>query len=438
VPVKKKIPAVKEKAAAKKAAGRGRVRAAKAAVEEPRRVTWMLKPAEDALETILDAVVAVSATEEVFIAACVDRVLARDFVSPLTIPPVDRSERDGYAVRATDTAAAGEATAVSLQQIGHATAGSPFTGRVAAGQCIRIATGSVMPGGTDAVVMFEDVAASDGGVRVTKPVARGAWVAMAGSDFQKGRVVIPGGAVLSPPKLTAAAAMGVAKLKCLRKPKVLVYTTGNEVRRPGEKLREGDVYDGITYPLVALMRQNGCEAHCRRIVRDTLKEQRKALKDAAAKFDAVIFTGGTSVGDRDYGRLALDAEGETLVHGVNVKPGKPLLFGRIGRTPVFGLPGFPVSALLLAYTFVVPAVQKLAGLPQLYEPLQEVVLAEGIRAEKDKVFVVPVRLDEHGNAASAFLGSASIRTVSEADGYIVLTAEEGDLKAGDVGEVRLM
>jgi molybdopterin molybdotransferase len=432
------------KAAKRPAAGRGAPRGASgkgkrraAAVAAPTVVSWMLKEPEEAQETVVDAIEPVKGTEVVALVDCVDRVLAEDVKSKLTLPPVDRSERDGYAVRSGDCG--GER--VSLKQVGIATAGNATGRKVGAGECLRIATGAVLPPGADAVVMFEDAtagAAGEGTVSIKGPVGRWQWVAKAGSDIAKGTVVVPKGEVLSPPRIAALGALGLSTVKVLRRPRAIVFTTGDEVRNAGEKLRPGDVYDGNTAALTALLRHNGLEAVAAKRVPDTLAAQVKALKAAAAKYDAVVFTGGTSVGDHDFARRALDACGTTLVHGVNLKPGKPLLFGMIGKVPVFGLPGFPVSAMMLAYVFVVPAVHKLAGYPQPYEAYEDIPLAMPVKGDKHKMFVLPVRIDEHGHALPTFRGSAEISSISSADGYITIPAGEDVYEEGTEAPVRLM
>jgi len=432
--LKAKKPAKK---VAKKSAAKSRVPEpveGRANFTPPAKVTWMLKDPEEAQEIVIEAIHPVVGNEEVALVDCVDRVLAADVKSGLTLPPVDRSERDGYAVRSADCG--GEL--IHLTQVGSATAGNPSGLSVGAGQCLRIATGAIIPPGADAVVMFEDSSAVDGRIAIKGPVKAWQWVARVGSDITKGDVVVPKGDMLSPPRIAAMGALGLAKVKVLRRPKAIVYTTGDEVRVPGEKLRPGDVYDGNTAALTALLRHNGIDAVAAKKVPDTLEAQVKALKAAAAKYDVVVFTGGTSVGDHDYARRALDACGTTLVHGVNLKPGKPLLFGMVGKVPVFGLPGFPVSAMILAHVFLVPAVHKLAGYPQPYEAYEDIPLAMPVKGDAHKMFVIPVRIDDHGHAMPTFRGSAEISSIASADGYITLPPGDEIYEEGTEAPVRLM
>jgi molybdopterin molybdotransferase len=360
-------------------------------------------------------------------------VIADDLLSPLSIPSVDRSERDGFALRSAETAAA----PTVLQLVGSATAGTPFVGELLPGACVRIATGATLPADADAVVMFEECSHGGSAVTVSRAIAPAEWIGKAGSDLRKGGVVIPALSTLAPPTLAAAAALGVSELRCLRRPRVMVYTTGNEVRSPGESLREGDVFDGISVPLIVLLRSLGCDAHFRQPVRDTLEAQREVLAAEAKTNDMVIFTGGTSVGEKDFGRLAMDAEGATLIHGVDIKPGRPMLFGRVGSTPVFGLPGFPVSALTLAYSFLVPAVRQLSGARSLPRSCRA-KLAEPLRPDPKVTFVVPVALSSDGLARSTFRGSGHITTISTAIGLVCLAPGTAELPAGTDVEVQLL
>lgn len=407
------------------------------AAQPTSRISWMMQEPEIALDLMVSLLRPVTGLEKVYLLDSIDRVVGADIKSPLTLPPVDRSERDGYAVRASDC----RGDRVKLRQVGIATAGNPAGVAVGEGECLRIATGSVLPKGADSVVMFEDTADDHGQIYIKQPVKSGQWVATVGSDIAKGATIVAAGDVLSPPKIAALSALGLSEVKVLRRPTALVYTTGDEVRSPGEKLRAGDVYDGNTVALTALLRQNGIDAIAGPKVEDTLAAQTKALKAAAAKYDLVVFSGGTSVGDHDFGRRALDAVGETLIHGVNLKPGKPLLFGLAGgtkRVPVFGLPGFPVSAMMLAYVFLIPASHRIAGYPQPYEAYENVPLGEAVKADPHKMFVIPVKINDHGEAVPTFRSSAEISSIASADGYITLPAGDESYEPGVEAPVRLM
>lgn len=402
------------------------------AAAAPTRVQWMLKSADEALDIMLTSAKSMRESELVPIAQLLDRVLAASIASPLTLPQVDTSERDGYALRSAD---ASEPGAV-LKVVGEATAGSPFAGSLKAGTCIRIATGSIVPKGADAVVMFEDVAdASEGQIKLPFAAKPWDWIARKGSDMHKGMKLFNKGDVLAAPQIAALGAIGLESVSVLRRPRALVFTTGNEVRQPGEPLEPGQVYDGNTAALSALMRGCGVNVTERRTVKDTLAGMCKVLRDSAEKYDLVVFTGGTSVGDKDYARRALDAEGRTLVHGVAVKPGKPLLFGKVGDCLVVGLPGFPTSAMMLALAFLQPLCLKLAGFPGVSEPSIDVTLAGRMSLVPDKTSVLPVNIGEDGLCRPTFHGSASISSIAFANGYVVLPPGEGVVNEGDDCEV---
>lgn len=402
----------------------------------PKRVTWKLKKLDDALRILMRATKSISEYIELPLAECGGRVSAQEIKSNLKLPPVDRSERDGYALRSKDCESAG----VGLVQIGEATAGHPFDARIKPGTCVRIATGAVMPSGADAVAMFEDVEAGmDGAIKINQRVEKHQWVGLAGSDFKLGQRVLKSGELLTPPAIAGLGSLGVASLQVLRQPRATVFTTGDEVKKPGQELGDGDVFDGNTAGLCALLGEEGVDAKAHATVLDTLGKLTATLKRLAAKNDLIVFTGGTSVGDRDYGRLALDACGETLVHGLNLKPGKPLLAGTIGGCLVIGLPGFPTSAMMVAYTVLVPLARKLAGRPiDAPRDFAEAKLAEEVRPNPHKTFALPVRFNALGEVESAFRGSGQVSTLSLADGILMLEAGGKTLKAGTSVRVRLM
>jgi len=402
---------------------------------KPKRVSWKLKDLAPALKIILKSASPITEYEELPLHECAGRVLAMDVNSSLKLPPVDRSERDGYALRSADCAQAN----AELEQIGEATAGHPFTSKLKPGTCVRIATGAVIPAGADAVVMFEDAeAGSADRIKITQSVAKHQWIARAGSDYRQGQRIKNSGDLLSPASLTGIGSLGIASLQVFRKPRAAVFTTGDEVKKPGQELGPGDVYDGNTAGLVALLRAQGIDAQPQRTVPDTLSKLSATLQKLAGKFDLIVFTGGTSVGDRDFGRPALDAVGQTLVHGLNLKPGKPLLAGMIGSTSVIGLPGFPTSALIVAYSVLIPLARRLAGAP-LEQAKDRVVakLAEDVKPDRLKTFAIPMRFNAQGELESCFKGSAQVSTLAAADAILTLDPGEKSLPAGSIVSLRL-
>ena len=380
----------------------------------------------DALRKILARATPLARIEATPLHQAAGRILARAVKAKLTMPPCNRSERDGYAVRASDCTRPG----ALLTQIGVAVAGSPFRAKVGAGQCVRIATGAVMPPGTDAVVMFEDADDRDGSILARHAVERFSWVARTGSDMRRGRPLAARGDSITPAQISVIAANGHREVKVFARPRVLLFTTGDEVKRHGERLSPGDVYDGNTAALAALLSRHGAEVTLRDNVQDSLAALRRTLKSASTRFDLVVFSGGTSVGDRDFGRRALDAEGRTEIHGISLKPGKPLLFGSVGRCLVFGLPGFPTSCLLVAYVMVIPALRSMARAGTDAQRITRHILAEPLQPDLERLYVAPVALDAKNMAHPVFKGSASLTSVSDAAGYVILEAGLAAVEAG--------
>ncbi len=402
------------------------------------KVWWKLHEPEPAHEKIMRATKALKDKEEIKLSQAADRILAQNIKSPLSLPFADRSERDGYALRAAEC----KKVPLELTQTGSIRAGDKKSKtRLQNGSCIKVATGALMPPGSDTVVMFEEVEKTSQGILLTQAPGVGSWVSKAGSDIQRGQLLAQKGDIITPPLISTLAVCGIASVEVIRKPRVLVFTTGNEVKSPRKNahIQPESVFDGNSDALVGLLRQNGADLDCRRPVKDTFEALAQTLQKAAEDYDLIVFTGGTSVGEKDYGRRVLDSLGKTIIHGVNIKPGKPLLFGKVDQTLVMGLPGFPVSALLLAYNFLIPLVQKLAGYGNTLDPWVDTELIEDIQPDPHKHFVVPVAFhEEGGGVSSTFRGSSAISTLAQAEGYIVLPPGNKAYQAGTQVSVRMM
>jgi molybdopterin molybdotransferase len=305
------------------------------------------------------------------------RVLAEDLPSTLDVPPADNTSMDGYAVRATDAPVAGTVLTVA-QRIPAGHVGEPLQPGTAA----RIFTGGQVPAGADAVVMQEQCEALPqpgdglGAVRVNVVPKPGQWIRRRGEDVQQGAVVLHRGQRLTPQALGLAASVGAARLQVLRRPRVAVFSTGDELAMPGEPLAPGAIYNSNRFTLRALLQAAGCEVSDQGIVRDTLAATRAALRAAAAGNDLIVTSGGVSTGEEDHLKPAARAEGELHDWQVAMKPGRPLAFGTIrretgGAALLVGLPGNPVSAFithLVAVTTVLRVLQGMdpglpAGLP---------------------------------------------------------------------------
>ena len=289
-----------------------------------------------------------------------DRVLARDQVSTLDVPPMDNSQMDGYAVRAADLLA-GQPMAVS-QRIAAGEVAVPL----AAGTAARIFTGAMVPAGADAVIMQEQAVLDGGQVRFDILPAAGDWIRRAGEDIRRDSVVLTAGTRLTPQALGLAASVGLAMLPVRPRLRVACFFTGDELAMPGETLAPGAIYNSNRFVLVALLRRLGCDVTDLGIVSDSLDATRSALREAARRCDLIVTSGGMSVGEEDHVRPALEAEGSLRTWQIAIKPGKPLAWGAVrradgGSAHFIGLPGNPVSSFVTFLLFVRPFILRLQG-----------------------------------------------------------------------------
>ena len=328
------------------------------------------RPALQALDDVLERVLSVAAqrriaeTERVSTLEALGRVLAEGVRSGLDVPPADNTAMDGYALRAADVPAAGTLLPVS-QRIPAGVVGTPL----APGSAARIFTGAQVPAGADAVVMQEQCEAVTGedlgAVRINTVPGTGQWIRRRGEDVQHGAEVLAAGARLSPQALGMAASVGAAALTVRRRPRVALFSTGDELVMPGEPLKPGAIYNSNRFTLQALLQAAGCEVVDRGIVPDRLDATRTALREAAASVDLILSCGGVSVGEEDHLKPAVQAEGWLEAFQIAMKPGKPLAFGTVkraaGDTLFIGLPGNPVSAFVTFLLIVAPALRALQG-----------------------------------------------------------------------------
>jgi molybdopterin molybdotransferase len=309
---------------------------------------------EEALAKLLAAATPISGTEELPTAQALGRVLARDLVSPLDVPPLANTSMDGYAVRTADVPVAGTVLPVS-QRVAAGQVGAVLQPGTAA----RIFTGAPLPEGADAVVMQEQCEAVDGRVKIQAVPVPGQWVRQRGEDLREGAVVLARGRRLTPQALGLAATAGAASLAVVRRPRVALMSTGDELVMPGEPLRPGAIYNANRDTLRALLAQFGCECTDLGIVPDTLEATRTALRGAARGHDLILSSGGVSVGEEDHIRPAVSAEGQLDLWQIAIKPGKPLAFGHVrreggGEAAFIGLPGNPVSSFITFLLMVRP------------------------------------------------------------------------------------
>jgi molybdopterin molybdotransferase len=328
---------------------------------------------DEARERIL-GVMRPTRPEVVGLADAWNRVTAAEVVARLTQPPMDVSAMDGYALRAVDGAL--DAT---LTVVGAAPAGHPFDSVVGAGQAVRLFTGSVVPAGADSILLQEDATRDGDSVRVNEAVVAGRHIRRKGQDFAAADVVIPSGRRLTARDIGLAAAANYPWLSVHRRPRVAILATGDEIAMPGEPIPPGGIVSSNSHALAALVRATGADPMILPVVGDE-RSAIGAVADSLPGVDILVTTGGASVGDHDLVMAALQARGMTLdFWQIAMRPGKPLLFGELGATPVLGLPGNPVSAIVCAILFLVPALARLSGLPAAPPPVSTAILGAPVK-----------------------------------------------------------
>ena len=320
-----------------------------------------LLPVADAVKLLLNAARPLHVRETVATLAANGRVLAEPQISRLDVPPMDNTQMDGYAVRAADCAS-GSARLKVTQRI---PAGKPGQA-LAPGTAARIFTGALIPAGADAVVMQEQCSAESDTVLIGHQPASGDWIRRRGEDIRAGAVILKAGMRLRPQDLGLAASVGLATLPVIRQLRVAVFFTGDELAMPGEELKPGAIYNSNRFTLRAMLGNLGCFCTDFGIVPDSLDATRATLREAASEHDLIITSGGVSVGEEDYLRPAVEAEGRLAMWKIAVKPGKPLAFGEVHRSEpgnafFIGLPGNPVSSLVTFMLFVRPFILRMQG-----------------------------------------------------------------------------
>jgi molybdenum cofactor synthesis domain-containing protein len=390
----------------------------------------------EALDIILAHAVPDGRTEEVGLAGSAGRVLAEEVVSQIDVPPFDRSAMDGYAARSEDLVGAGELSPAELRVVGELFAGDPDAIRVEPGTACRVATGAVLPEGADAVVMAEYASEEAGTVRLRRAEPKWGNVSRRGSDMKKGTSVLQAGWVLDPARVGVLASLGYASVKVLARPRLAIISSGNEIAEPGGPLGPAQVYNSNSYTLASLVDQNGGKARILPRIEDTKEAIRDAIRKAEADgFEALAVSGGSSVGERDLLAGVLSEMGEMLFHGVQIKPGKPFLFGRVGKLLVFGVPGYPAACLTVGYVFLAPAVRKMAGLPAARRTVRA-RLARRVASRLGRVQFLTVKLVA-GEAEPVFKESGAITSLAAADGYIVVPDNVELLEKGEEVEIVL-
>jgi len=398
-------------------------------------------PVAKAREVIARFLHPVTATERLSVRAALGRVLAEDVVSPLNVPAHDNSAMDGYAVRFADLKGDGE---VTLKVTGTAFAGTPFQGAVKSGECVRIMTGGVVPAGADAIVMQEHVKAVQDRVTIGPGHRKGQNLRRAGEDLMVGQVALKRGLPLRPAEVGLISSLGIGEVTVYRRLRVAFFSTGDELISIGTQPREGQIYDSNRYTIHGMLTRLGCEVLDMGVVRDDPKLLEQAFHDAAAAADVVITSGGVSVGEADFVKDLLGRLGEVVFWKIAMKPGRPLAYGKIGAAHFFGLPGNPVSVMVTFYQFVRDALLTLSGrdpvppLPTFKVPCVSSLKKAPGRTEFQRGVL---ERDSHGTwsvRVTGEQGSGILRSMSEANCFIILPDAQGNVASGTLVEVQLM
>src|SRR6478672_3023311 len=390
--------------------------------------------------------------ETVPLAAALARVVATGIAALADAPPSDRSSVDGFALRAADAAGASEAAPRRFRLNAEVLAcGVAPAIEVAPGTATAIATGGVVPRGADAVVMIEQTALEEGPegpgdgpvMLLSRAAAPGQCIAFAGSDIARGEALLRAGALVTSREIGMLAAAGLAEVPVVRRPRVAVLSTGDELVPPGAPLPPGGITDSNAAILCAAVAEHGGEPLPMGIFRDDEAVLEAAVRQALATADLVVMSGGTSKGAGDVSHRILARLGGpgVLVHGVALKPGKPLCLAAVGTRPVVILPGFPTSAVFTFHEFVVPVIRALAGLPERPETEVTATLAVRTPSELGRTEYVMVSLAEGGDGLRAFplgKGSGSVTAFSQADGFFAIPALDQGAEAGTPVSVRLI
>lgn len=390
---------------------------------------------DEARRVLKDRISPLSRTEEIELDLCVGRVLARDVFAPMNLPPFSRAAMDGYALRAEDTYGASLHTPRLLKIVGEIKAGEMKKLRVGEGECIKIATGALMPEGADAVVAVEETVEQDCNVKVLKPVYPRANVSMEGADVKLGEKVMERDEVLNPPKISLLASMGIRKVEVYQRPRVAIVSTGNEIVELGSELGYGKVYDCNSHAISAIVRENGGDPTILGIFEDTVEDNRRALNEAMS-YDLIIFSGGSSVGERDILPRVVEENGELIFHGVRSRPAKPVLFGIVNGKPVIGLPGYPASCMIACYVYIRPIIRRMAHLPAHGRKMR-VKVAHRIPLTVGNTHFIPVKIRD-GMAYSVFKESGTITSISHADGILEVGENVSIIEEGEEVEVELI
>ncbi len=396
-----------------------------------------LMPFAQALETMLAAISPITEIEKITLSKGLGRVLSSDITSPINVPPHNNSAMDGYAFAQSNLL-----NREFLTLAGRSMAGQPYQGTCGKGECIRIMTGAKMPEGCDTVEMQENCQVEGGNVRFLAQRKAGEHVRYAGEDIKKGHVVFAQGRRLSAIDIGVLASLGIDKLQVFRKLNVALIATGDELKSLGQPLGDGDIYESNSYALAGMLKNLNVNVIDFGVIADDEAAIRTAFLQADQQADAVISSGGVSVGDADYTKLVLEQIGEIGFWKIAMKPGKPFAFGKLPNSLFFGLPGNPVSAMVTADLLAMPALLKLQNCHTAPAITLKAKTLTDLRKSPGRMDFQRGVLSYDNDGAlmvnsTGSQGSGILTSIASANCYIVLPAEQGRVPAGATVNVRL-
>lgn len=391
-------------------------------------------PVELAQQIMREAIEPVTAIESVAIRDSLDRTLAKDILSPINVPAHDNSAMDGYAMRGADLDKDGPST---FTLSGTSLAGQPFEGKLGPRACVRIMTGAVMPTGLDTVVPQELAEVTDNTVRVPPKQKTGQHRRHKGEDLTAGKPALRAGKLITPADIGLIASLGLAELPVYRPPRVAFFSSGNELRSIGETLEPGQVYDSNRYTIYGMLRRLGADVIDMGVIPDEPEALESAVRHASENADAIISSGGVSVGEADFTRDIMARLGDVRFWTIAMRPGRPMAFGKIGNAWYFGLPGNPVAVMVTFYFFARLGLNKLAGQNATSDPLVRAASTSPIRKRPGRTEYQRGLLEVAANGRSKVTitgsqGSGVLRSMSEANCMIVLHHEQGNIEDGEM------
>ena len=393
---------------------------------------------EEALNRMTASVKKIQDVEVVAIRDALNRVLAKEVISSINVPPYANSAMDGYAFNSADLPTSGENT---LTLVGKSFAGIPFEGEVKAGECVRIMTGAQIANGTDTVIMQEQVQVNENAITIKSDHCKNENVRHIGEDIKDGDTVLQIGQHLTPAELGVLASLGVAEVTVQKQIRVAFFSTGDELRNVDEELEEGQIYDSNRYTIFGMLKNLGVELIDMGIIPDNRQAVEDAFIQASKQADAIITSGGVSVGEADYVKETLDKLGKVDFWKIAMKPGKPLAFGFVNDAVFFGLPGNPVSVMATFYQFVLPTLKTIMGLNVTKAPVVKVTCKTDLRKAPGRTDFQRgiLQTNEQGELIVESIGmqaSHVLSGMSKANCFIILPQDWGNVEAGTLVDVQ--